>query len=120
MHELSIAEAIAAQVQIHARAGARVREVEIVVGALRGLVPEALQMGWQAVTMDTRMAGSRLSIDQRPWTITCSDCGRSWTSPEPFVSCECGNATPEPHGTDELDLVAITIDEEEAVAEEAG
>ncbi|MGD0248464.1 MAG: hydrogenase maturation nickel metallochaperone HypA [Candidatus Limnocylindrales bacterium] len=118
MHEFSIAEALASQVEKHARSGARVREVEIVVGALRGIEPEALQMGWQAVTMDTRMAGSALLIDQRPWSITCSSCGRSWASSVPFVSCECGNATPEPRGTDELDLVAITIDDEEAKAEE--
>jgi hydrogenase nickel incorporation protein HypA/HybF len=120
VHELSIAQALAAQVEKHAPEGARVRGVEIVVGALRGIVPEALQLGWQAATMDSRMAGSTLSIDQRPWTITCPDCGRSWTSPEPFVACECGNPMPEPHGTDELDLVAITVDEGEAVAEEAG
>jgi hydrogenase nickel incorporation protein HypA/HybF len=112
VHEFSIAEALAAQVQKHARAGAKVHAVEIVVGPLRGIEPEALQMGWRGVTMDTRMAGSELLIEQRPWSISCSACGRNWTSPVPFVSCECGNATPEPHGTDELDLVAITIDDE--------
>ena len=113
MHEFSIAEALASQVEKHAREGARVHQVEIVVGALRGLEPEALQMGWQAVTMDTRMAGSTLLVEQLPWSISCSACGRSWTSPVPFVSCECGNETPEPHGTDELDLVAITIEDDE-------
>ena len=113
MHEFSIAAALASQVDKHARAGARVHEVEIVVGALRGIEPEALRMGWQAVTMDTRMAGSSLSIDQRPWTISCASCGRTWASPVPFVECECGNATPEPRGTDELNLVAITIEDAE-------
>ena len=114
MHEFSIAEALAAQVQHYARPGARVREVEIVVGALRGLEPEALQMSWQAVTMETPLEGSVLAIEQRPWSIACPDCGRTWTSPVPFVACECGNETPDPHGTDELDLVAITIDDEPA------
>jgi hydrogenase nickel incorporation protein HypA/HybF len=113
VHEFSIAQALASQVEKHARAGARVHEVEIVVGALRGIEPEALRMGWQAVTMDTRMAGSTLLIDQRPWSISCASCGRSWTSPVPFVECECGNATPEPRGTDELNLVAITIEDDE-------
>jgi Zn finger protein HypA/HybF involved in hydrogenase expression len=113
VHEFSIAEALAAQVEKHARPGARVRVVEIVAGALRGIEPEALQMGWQAVTMDTRMEGSALLIEQRPWSISCPACGRSWSSPVPFVSCECGNDTPEPHGTDELNLLAITIDDED-------
>ncbi len=112
MHEFSIAQALASQVDRHAPAGTRVSEVEIVVGALRGVEPEALQLGWQAVTMETRMAGSVLRIDQKPWAIDCRECGRSWTSPVPFVTCECGNAVPEPRGTDELDLVAITVEEE--------
>ncbi len=114
MHEFSIAEALASQVLRHAPAGALVRGVEIRVGALRGLEPEALQMSWQAVTYGTAIAGSTLSVDQRPWTITCSNCGRSWSSPKPFVDCVCGSASPTPVGGDELDLVSITIDEEES------
>ena len=113
MHEFSIAEALLAQVLRHAPAGARVSGVEIRVGALRGLEPEALQMSWQAVTLGSAIEGAALNVDQRPWAITCSQCGRTWTSPVPFVSCECGNATPSPVGGDELDLISITIDEDE-------
>jgi len=113
MHELSIAEALAARVEQHAPVRARIRGVEIVVGALRGIEPEALQMCWQAVTAETALAGAVLAIEQRPWTLTCDRCGREWTSVEPFVECTCGNSTPRPHGTDELDLVAITVDANE-------
>jgi hydrogenase nickel incorporation protein HypA/HybF len=114
VHEFSIAEALVVQVERHAAPGVRVREVEIVVGALRGLEPEALEMCWQAVTMETRLEGSVLKVEQRPWSLSCSQCGRTWTSPVPFVECTCGNPTPDPHGTDELDLVAITIDDDGA------
>ena len=113
VHEFSIAAALLGQVHKHAPEGARVREVEIRVGPLRGIGPEALEMSWQAVILDTPMAGCSLNIDMRPWSIACASCGRSWTSPVPFVSCECGNATPEPRGTDELDLISITVDEDE-------
>jgi hydrogenase nickel incorporation protein HypA/HybF len=113
MHEFSIAEAIAGQVARYARPGARVREVEIVVGALRGLEPEAMQMSWQAVTFETPLEGSVLTIESKPWTIDCGTCGREWSSRVPFVTCECGNETPDPHGSDELDLVAITVEDEE-------
>ena len=113
MHEFSIAEALATQVLSYAPAGARLRGVEIRVGALRGLDGEAMQMAWEAVTFGTSMAGVVLEIDQRPWSITCSVCGREWTSPVPFVSCSCGNETPTPTGGDELDLLALTVDEEE-------
>jgi Zn finger protein HypA/HybF involved in hydrogenase expression len=70
-------------------------------------------MGWDSVTFGTPLAEAGLTIDLRPWSIECSSCGRAWTSSVPFVSCECGNETPTPHGTDELDLVAISVDEEE-------
>ncbi len=114
VHEFSIAEALAAQVQRHAPAAGRVREVEISVGALRGLEPEALQMCWEAVTHDTPIAGSILRVDLRPWSIACSSCGRTWTSPVPFVACACGDPAPVPTAGDELELVALTVDEEEA------
>jgi len=113
VHEFSIAEALADQVLAHAPEGARVREVEVRIGALRGIEPDALRMGWDSVTFGTPLAGAGLTIDLRPWSIECSSCGRAWTSSVPFVSCECGNETPTPRGTDELDLVAISVDEEE-------
>ncbi len=112
VHEFSIAEALAAQVRRHAPTAGRVQEVEIRVGALRGLEPEALRMCWDAVTFGTPIAGSTLRIDSLPWTITCGSCARTWTSAVPFVDCECGNTAPAPSGGDELDLVAMTIEEE--------
>lgn len=89
------------------------REVEVRIGPLRGLEPEALRMCWDSVTFGTPLAGTGLALDLRPWSITCSTCGREWTSPVPFVSCECGNTTPTPHGSDELDLIALSVEEDE-------
>jgi hydrogenase nickel incorporation protein HypA/HybF len=113
VHEFSIAEALLGQVLKHAPAGARVSDVEIRVGALRGLEPEALQMSWEAVTFGSAIEGATLTVDQLPWAITCSECGRQWTSSVPFVSCGCGNETPAPVGGDELDLISMTVDEED-------
>ncbi len=113
VHEFSIAESLVAQVERHAPDPRRVREVEIVVGALRGIEPEALRMCWDAVTHGTPMAGAALRVELRPWSIACATCGRSWTSRLPFVECVCGNRRPTPSGTDELDLVALTIEDEE-------
>jgi hydrogenase nickel incorporation protein HypA/HybF len=113
VHEFSIAEALLTQVLRNAPAGARVREVEVRVGALRGIEPEALQMSWDAVTHDSPIEGCVLKLEQLPWTITCPQCGRSWTSSVPFVDCTCGNQTPTPVGGDELDLMSMTVDEDE-------
>ncbi len=119
MHEFSIAEALAAQVLRHAPVGGRVREVEIRVGALRGLEPEAMKMSWDAVTHDTPLAGSVLRLDLRPWSLVCPACGRTWESPVPFETCRCGETSPRPTAGDELNLMSITVDEDETTAEEA-
>ncbi|HEX7496869.1 MAG TPA: hydrogenase maturation nickel metallochaperone HypA [Candidatus Limnocylindrales bacterium] len=113
MHEFSIAEALAAQVIRHAPARGRVSEVEIRVGALRGLEPEAMNMSWDAVTFDTPLAGSVLLMDMRPWTLTCPACGRVWESPVPFAGCTCGETAPRPTAGDELDLISMTVDEDD-------
>jgi len=113
VHEFSIAEALAAQVLRHAPARGRVSEVEIRVGALRGLEPEAMDMSWEAVTFDTPLAGSVLRMDLRPWTLTCPACARVWESPVPFADCVCGNASPRPTAGDELDLLSMTVEEED-------
>ncbi len=91
------------------------RSVNIRIGALRGLEPESLAICWQAVTIGTPIEGSALHVDQRPWSIHCPTCDRTWDSPAPFVACACGEAAPAPRGGDELDLVSLTVDEEEAV-----
>ena len=113
MHEFSIAEALAAQVIRHAPARGRVSEVEIRVGALRGLEPEAMTMSWDAVTFETPLAGSVLRMDLRPWTLTCPACARAWESPVPFAACTCGETAPRPTAGDELDLISMTVDEDD-------
>ena len=112
VHEFSLAEALAAQVALYAPAGGRVLEVEIRVGALRGLEPEAMRMCWDAVTYQTPLAGSNLLMDARPWSLACPACGRQWESPVPFVDCECGEQSPNPTADDELLLVAISTEDD--------
>ncbi len=116
MHEFSIAQALADQVRRYAPPGRAVRGVEIRVGPLRGIEPDALTMCWDAVTHETELAGSVLTIDSLPWTISCEACGATWTSAVPFVTCECGNGRPSPAGGDDLDLVSLTVDSDEEVA----
>jgi hydrogenase nickel incorporation protein HypA/HybF len=113
VHEFSIAEALAEQVVRHAPASGRVREVEVRVGALRGLDPEAMTMCWDAVTHATALAGSTLVMDMRPWSLACPACGRVWESRVPFVDCTCGETAPRPTADDELLLVAISVEDEE-------
>ena len=109
MHEFSIAQAIATQIERLAPAG-RVTAVDVRVGAQRGLEAESLRMCWDAATHDTPLAGAALVVDQRPWTIACPDCARTWESPVPFVKCSCGCAATVPTGGNELEVVSLTVE----------
>ncbi len=113
MHEFSIAEALAASVRLHAPPGSLVREVELRVGPLRGLEPEALSMCWSAVTAASPLEGSVLRVESLPWSIDCPTCGLRFDSPAAFVACPCGETATRPSGTDELDLVALVVDDTE-------
>lgn len=113
MHELAIAEAIAGRVGRLTPPG-RVVSVEVRVGPMRGIEPAALRMCWDAVTRQTPLDGAALEVEALPWSIACDACGRSWTSGVPFVSCACGSDDPRPRGGDDLDLVAVIIEEEVA------
>ena len=76
MHELSIALSL---VQIAEEAARRaeaehVTEVHIVVGALSGAVPEALQFAYDVAARGTLLEGSRLVIESLPVAIYCDGC----------------------------------------------
>jgi hydrogenase nickel incorporation protein HypA/HybF len=59
MHELSIAEAIV-DVAVRHAAGRRVTKVEVSVGALRQVVPDALDFAFGLVARGTALDGAEL------------------------------------------------------------
>lgn len=64
MHELSIAMSLAELVeeQLVAEPHATVTAVDIRIGTLSSVVPEALQFAWEPVAQGTRLQGSELRI----------------------------------------------------------
>ncbi|WP_215522940.1 hydrogenase maturation nickel metallochaperone HypA [Varibaculum prostatecancerukia] len=74
MHEVSLARQLARIVSRHA-AGREVLEVELEVGHLRQVVPEALQFAWSAVRKNTLSGSARLNITEIPAVIVCENCG---------------------------------------------
>ena len=74
MHELSIAQALVDIVERHA-AGRRVTEVEVRVGALRQVVPDALAFAFTLVARDTVADDARLVLEEVAAAARCRDCG---------------------------------------------
>lgn len=75
MHELSIATSIVETLGRElADEPGRVRAVRVDVGALSGVVPEALQFAWDAACEGTRLGGAVLQIRKVPVTVHCDRC----------------------------------------------
>ena len=113
MHELSLVEALLERVAEHVPAGARLRGVRVRAGAARAIEPELMQWAWRAATAETAWEGAELALEITPYTLACAACGRRVASEDPWAGCPCGNAAPEVAATDELTLVAITVEDED-------
>ena len=54
--------------------GRRIISVTLEIGALSGVVPEAVEFCFEACTRDTLMEGARLIIERIPALARCLDC----------------------------------------------
>ncbi len=73
MHELSIAQGVVEICEQHA-AGRRVLAVTLAIGALSGVVPEALEFCFEAVTKGTLLENARMEIERVAATGFCGVC----------------------------------------------
>jgi hydrogenase nickel incorporation protein HypA/HybF len=94
-------------------AGRPVRVVEVRVGALRQVVPSALEFAFEMVTQETPLDGAELRIEAVPAVGRCSVCGTEaqfdWF---PFACQACGSIDVELISGEELLVEAIEIDDQ--------
>jgi hydrogenase nickel incorporation protein HypA/HybF len=113
MHELSIAYNLVELADDAARrAGAiKLTAVHLRLGALSGVVPDALQFSFPIAAADTLAAGAELVIEVVPVQIYCSACAANRQLEAPFIlQCpECGAPTPQVVRGRELELRAVEI-----------
>lgn len=116
MHELSIAHSVVSTVR-EALPDRRVLGVQLKVGVLAGVVPEALIFAWDIATSGTPLAGSELRIEREPLAGRCLDCdARSAHERPPPLACpECGGRVlPEDLAAARaMEVVSVEIDDED-------
>jgi hydrogenase nickel incorporation protein HypA/HybF len=119
MHELSIAMSIVEAAADEGRQrGAQVSAVHLRLGALSGVVKDALLFSYEVACQDTPLAGSRLVIEDVPVVVFCARCNqnRELESVQSFACPECGTPTMDVRQGKELEVFALEIEEEEEIS----
>ncbi len=120
MHELSIAQSLVDVVTETATdAGAtRVEAVHLRLGALSGVVREALEFCYELATKGTLLEGSRLLIEDLPVRVFCANCQQELELPDltAFRCPVCGALTADIRQGKELEVrsVELLVEESEA------
>lgn len=112
MHELSIAMSIVEMAGEEAeRQGCHVSAVHLKLGALSGVVKEALLSSYEMACEDTPLAGSRLIVEEIPIVVFCAQCKaqRPISSAQWFCCPECGTPSSDIVQGKELEVVALEI-----------
>jgi hydrogenase nickel incorporation protein HypA/HybF len=114
MHELSIAMGIVEAASDEAqKRGTRVSAVHLRLGALSGVVKDALLFSYDVACEDTPLAGSRLVVEDVPVVIFCPQCreNRTLASLQSFTCPECGTPTMDVVQGKELEVFALEVEE---------
>ena len=110
MHELAITECLVTAV-CESAAGRRVHEVLVEVGALSGVVPDALEFCYELATEGTIAEGSDLRIRLTRGVCECRSCGTEFVVDDYVLLCPCGSADVIVRAGRELSIVSIEVGE---------
>ena len=114
MHELSIAVALveSATEEMERLGAAHVVAVHVKLGALSGVVKEALAFSFDVAATGTRLQGARLQIDDVAVAVWCHACDTERQLPDlTRRRCPtCHAPTPDVTRGDELELVGLEIE----------
>jgi hydrogenase nickel incorporation protein HypA/HybF len=111
MHELSLADAVVRIACAHA-GGRRIQSIELKVGHLRQVVPDALAFAFTLVADGTEAEGAELLMEEVPAAGVCRGCGTESEFAAFPLACEaCGSLDVELIRGEELLVDALTMEE---------
>jgi hydrogenase nickel incorporation protein HypA/HybF len=119
MHEMSIAMNLVAQLcDIADRNNVRQFErVELELGVLQLVEPEALRLAFAAASTDTPAAGAGLELTEVPARARCHGCGAEFAvAVDDYLCPQCGQANVELLAGNDIVLRSVTGQTDEAEA----
>jgi len=113
MHELTIAENIKKTLEeVLKDRKAVVTRINLRIGKLRAVVPEALLFCFKFVAEGSLMENAELKIQEIPVKGTCKSCGKDFIIDEPLFICPfCASNHIELLSGTELEIESIEIEE---------
>ncbi len=119
MHEMAIVGELLDEVLRVADShhASHVQKVEVRVGALRQVVPEALRLGFEAASRGTLAEGAELSIAEERIVAVCAACGCMFMpSLDDFVCPQCQQSEPRIVAGNDILLRSVVCETQEAGA----
>ncbi len=113
MHELRIAESIVkiSTKEIERQHLTGIRAIGVRIGALAGVNADSLLFGFEAITVDTPLAGVKLEVEEVPVKGKCHACQKDFEIKEfIFVCPHCYSSDIEISQGQELDIAYIETD----------
>jgi hydrogenase nickel incorporation protein HypA/HybF len=116
MHEMAIVSELLEEVLRVAEShqASHIQQVEVRVGALRQVVPEALRLGFEAASRGTLAEGAELKIAEEKIVAVCKACGCMFMPrPDDFVCPQCHQSEPRIVAGNDILLRSMTCETQE-------
>ena len=94
------------------QAGAsHVHVIRLRIGALSGVVPDALQFAFEALAPGTPAENGQLAIENVPARFWCATCAREFQSDDLFAECpNCHAPSGELRAGREMEVASLEVD----------
>ena len=112
MHELALIQEVCALAQRAAQEqGARtIHRLELRIGSLGGVDPEALRQAFAVVSASDPWRQTQLALEVVPTRCFCADCRQAFTPVDVIHACpHCGQLASQVIAGRELELVALEV-----------
>ncbi len=108
MHELAITQSVIDSVRDRT-ADLQVTSVNLSIGKLSGVVPDAVRFCFELVAVGTTLEGASLSIEEPTGRAYCRSCQEEFTLGDLILLCECGSADVQVLAGKELRVLSVEV-----------
>lgn len=86
MHERPVTENILKIVldYVEENEAEKVKNVQLVIGRLTGVVEDSVRFYWESLTVDTPAEGAELKVENVPIKVKCHNCGEEYEAEDQF------------------------------------